>query len=246
MTELTHLLSTIKVQLKLQGKTYKEVALALGISEASVKRILRDGSETPMTLDRLLQISHLLGFSLMELTQEAEMANSKISTLSHAQEAQLVSDIELLLVTVCALNHWTIHDILAVYNISESRCIQKLLKLDTLRLITLLPNNRIRLNVTRDFDWLSNGPIRQYFMEYGMSDFLDDTFQKTDSSFHFCHGMLTDAASEKLEAEIQLFRRRFAELHQESLASPLKKRRGRALLLASREWEHHPFTKMRR
>ena len=61
MSEVTQLFTTIKRQLKLQGKTYRDVAAALGLSEASVKRLLT--SDT-LGVDRLVEISNMLGFTL--------------------------------------------------------------------------------------------------------------------------------------------------------------------------------------
>src|SRR6478609_1608900 len=101
MSEVTQLLTTIKRQLKLQGKTYRDVATALRLSEASVKRLLT--SET-LGVDRLVEIGNLLGFTLAELTQEAALSESRLRTLAPAQEKELVSDTKLLLVAVCALN----------------------------------------------------------------------------------------------------------------------------------------------
>lgn len=246
MTEIRQILSSIKFQLKQQGKTYKDVALALDLSEASIKRLLSTEHGANMSIERLAQLSQFLGFSLMEITQEANASNARIRTLSVAQEKELVSDTKLLLVAVCALNHWKFEEILQVYQLSEAECLSKLLRLDKLRLISLLPNNRIRLNITRDFDWLAHGPIRLYFQETGMTDFLDSRFQQGHESMHFIHGMLTDAALEKFHAELRLLRQKFADLHTDSLASPLKKRRGTAALLAMREWEPASFTALRK
>ena len=58
--------------------------------------------------------------------------------------------------------------------------------------------------------------------------------------------MLTEAAIDKMQAELRRLRITFAELHEESLASPLAKRRGSGLLLAMREWEPAGFTHLRR
>lgn len=243
MSEVSQLFTTIKRQLKLQGKTYRDVAAALGLSEASVKRLLT--SDT-LGLDRLVEISNMLGFTLAELAQEAAVSETRVRTLDAAQERELVSDTRLLLVAVCALNHWTLADMLAVYKLSEAECLQKLLVLDRLHLIALMPGNRIRLNVARDFDWLPDGPIRQYFRTQGLVDFLDSAFGGADQSLAFTHGMLTDSAIATLQTELRRLRARFAELHQESLASPLPKRRGSGLLLALREWEPAAFTALRR
>ena len=109
MSEVNQLLVTIKRQLKLQGKTYRDVASALQLSEASVKRLLT--SDT-LGVDRLVEISNMLGFTLAELAQEAALTETRLRTLSPAQEKELVSDTRLLLVAVCALNHWTLQDML--------------------------------------------------------------------------------------------------------------------------------------
>ena len=246
MTEITQLLQTVKRQLKHQGKTYRDLAIALDLSEASIKRQLRAGSDANISLERLLQISHFLGFSLMELAQEANVSEAKLHTLNQAQEKELISDTKLLLVAVCAINHWTLADIVQAYQISETECLRKLLRLDKIKLINLLPNNRIRLNIARDFDWITDGPIRHYFRSIGMSDFLDAPFKQDEEALSFVHGMLTETANAKLNAELKHLRRKFAELHAESLAAPLKNRRGTALLLAMREWEPAEFAKLRR
>lgn len=246
MTEITQLLSTIKYQLKQQGKTYRDLAQALDLSEASIKRWFRTGSETPITLERTLQISHFLGFSLAELSQEASLAHAKLNTLTSAQEKELVTDSELLLVAVCAINHWSLAEIISVYALPETTCLKKLLQLDRLRLITLLPGNRIRLNITRDFDWLTDGPIRAYFREQGMPDFLNARFHHEGESFSFAHGMLSENAAMKFQTELRQLKRRFAELHAESLSAPLKKRQGMGLLMAMRPWEPAMFSRLRK
>jgi transcriptional regulator with XRE-family HTH domain len=243
MTEVTQLVGTLKRQLKLQGKTYRDVAATLGLSEPSVKRLFSSGQ---FSVDRLVEVCNLLGFTLAELAQQASASESRLRTLTAAQEKELISDPMLLLVAVRALNHWTLHDMLAAYRLSEAECLQRLLRLDRLHVISLLPGNRIRLNVSRDFDWLVDGPIRQYFREQGLVDFLDSRFAHADESLTFSHGMLTEAAIGKVQAELRRLRLTFAELHEESLVSPLAKRRGSALLLAMREWEPAGFTILRR
>jgi DNA-directed RNA polymerase specialized sigma24 family protein len=79
MSEVSQLLSTIKRQLKLQGKTYRDVAAALQLSEASVKRLLT--SDT-LGVDRLVEISNMLGFTLAELAQEAAVTETRVRTLT--------------------------------------------------------------------------------------------------------------------------------------------------------------------
>jgi len=117
--------------------------------------------------------------------------------------------------------------------------------LDRLGLISVLPGNRIRLNVARDFDWIAHGPIKQYFRDQGLHDFLDGSFVENDETMVFSHSMLTESAIAKMQSEIRQLRLKFAELHEESVSAPLAKRRGTGLLVALREWEPNEFTKLR-
>ena len=243
MNEIDQLLATLKRRLKIQGMTYRELAVALGISEPSVKRMFASGR---FSIDRAVEISHLLGFTLAELTHEAAVSESRLHLLTEAQEGELVSDEKLLLVAVCVLNQWEIKDLVGTYRLTEAECIQRLVKLDRLRLIQLLPGNRIRLNVARDFDWRPKGPIRMFFLSQGLGEFLESNFEGEDEVMAFSHAMLTESAVAKMRAELRKLRQKFAELHEESLAAPLTKRCGTGLLLAMREWELVAFTALRR
>ena len=243
MSEADQLISTLKKQLKSQGMTYRDVARALKLSEPSVKRLFASGR---FTVERLVQISNLLGFTLAELSKEALAGQMRLSTLTEKQEREVVSDPRLLVIAVCALNHWTMDEIVEFYKVSVPECIKYLLQLDKLRIIDLLPGNRIRLNVARDFDWLPSGPIRQYFQSSGLNDFLKSDFSRTDETMTFVHGMFTDQALAQIADELRRLRQKFAELHEESLSAPLSKRHGVALLLAMRGWEPSDFARLRR
>jgi transcriptional regulator with XRE-family HTH domain len=243
MSEASQLVATIKKLLKSQGLTYRDLAKALKISEPSIKRMFSSGR---LTIDRLVQISNFLGFTLAELSKEAQAAQPVLHTLTEKQEREVVSDPKLLMVAVCALNHWTMDEIVGLYRLGDAECIKYLLRLDTLRIIDLLPGNRIRLNVSRDFDWLPFGPIRQYFQNKGISEFLQSNFAQDEETMAFVHGMFTDQALAQILDELRRLRKKFAELHEESLSAPLSKRRGIGLLLAMRGWEPADFTALRR
>jgi hypothetical protein len=104
-----------------------------------------------------------------------------------------------------------------------------------LSIIDLLPGNRIRLNVTCDFHWLSNGPIRQYFDRNGLSDFLQSQFTGSNEMFTFVHGMLTEHALASAQEELKKLRVKYAELHDACIAAPMAKRHGAGLLFALRD-----------
>lgn len=243
MTEVEQLLAALKRELRVRRMTYKDVGKALAISEPTVKRLFSTGR---FTLNRLAQLTSVLGLTLAEVMQGVRAGEPALSALTVAQEAELVSDPRLLLVAVCALNNWPVAEIFATYRLSEAECVQRLLRLDRMRLIDLLPGNRVRLNVARNFDWLPHGPIRQFFMEHGQRDFLHAHFDGVGEMHVFAHGMLTRAAADEFHLLLRRLRVQFDELHRESLAQPLAQRHGTGLLLAVREWELGRFSDMRR
>jgi transcriptional regulator with XRE-family HTH domain len=242
-TEIVQLVATIKRQLKAQGLTYKEVGRALKLSEASVKRIF---ASERFTVSRLAQVSQLLGFTLAELLHEATSSLPPLETLTREQESQLISDDKLLLVAVCSLNHWSLADILDVYQITKLEAVKRLRILDRMGIIELLPGDRIRRRAKRDFDWIPDGPIRSYFSKQGLTDFLTGPFDPADESLDFAHGMLTRSAQAELKLELRRLRNKLVTLHEQSVPAALAEKDGIGLLLAIRQWEPIAFRRIRR
>lgn len=243
MTQIVQLISTLKKRLKAAGLTYRDVAQALDLSEPSVKRLLASGR---LTVERLVQLCELLDMTMAELLEDAERSTPRLQMLTREQEAQLVSNEKLLLVAVCALNHWSLDDIVSAYSVTKAECISHLIVLERMGLADLKPGNRIRLLVARDFDWLPDGPIRGFFLKQGLPDFMASRFDGPDETLHFAHGMLTHPAYAQLQVEIHKLRGKLAALHDESLAAPLSEKRGTALLLAMRVWEPQAFRRLKR
>lgn len=241
MSEVQQVVATVKRLLRARGLTYRDVARALDLLEASVKRVF---AGERFTVDRLARVAALLGCTLAELMQEAASGAPVLHALDRSQEARLVADEKLLLVAVCALNHWGLDDIVATYRLTRAEALQRLLGLERLGMLALLPGDRVRLRVARDFDWLPDGPIRQWFQSWGLPDFLAGPFEP--EAMQFVHGMLTPAARAELHRELRRLRQRLAALHDESAVLPRAQRSGTALLLAVREWEPKAFDRLRR
>jgi hypothetical protein len=243
MSETAQILAVIKRELRARGLTYRDVAATLRLSEASVKRLLSRGR---LTLERVSRLARLVDMTLAELAQAAAVSEPRLQRLTIAQEAELVADRRLLLVAVLTLNHWGVEDIVATYRLGKPECIRYLLRLDRLRLIDLLPGDRARPNVARDFDWLPGGPIQRFFRAHLQGDFLSGQFDQPQEVQGLVHGMLSAPAVDDIERQLRRVRERFAELHRESLARPRAERRGVALLFAMRPWEPQAFAALRR
>lgn len=243
MTEIAQIVATIKSQLRAQGRTYRDVAGHLGMSEASIKRLF---SSERLTLERLAQLAAYLGYTVAELTGAAASSVPELDTLTHAQEAELVSDEKLLLVTVLVLNHWTSADIVRQYLLTQVEVVRRLRRLDRMGVIELLPGDRIRRRTRRDFDWLPDGPIRRFFAQRELGDFLRGPFDDAGETLDFSHAMLTPMAQAELKSELRRLRRKLASLHEESVPASLDDKNGVGLSVAMRRWEPLAFRRLRR
>ncbi len=138
MSQVVAVVEALKRALKAKKLTYAQVARELKMSEASVKRMF---SSNHFTLDRFEQVCQIAGLGLTELAREVDSEKNYISHLTLEQEREVVGNAKLFLVAVCALNHMTLEQILATYDIPKSECIQLLLKLDRIKFLELMLNN---------------------------------------------------------------------------------------------------------
>jgi transcriptional regulator with XRE-family HTH domain len=243
MAGKTALLEVLKRALKAHGQTYARVARHLGLSEASVKRMLSTGH---ITLERVERICELMDMDIAELAALLEEQRHRVTHLTREQEEELVGDARLLLVAVCARNHWTLRDITRTYQITEHEGVRLLARLDRLRLIDLLPGNRIKLRVAENFQWLPGGPIERYFERHVQQEFLGGPFGPEDGVRLFLSGMLSRASQQILLRRVRALAEEFATLHRQDTALPVAERRNVGLALATRPWELAAFARLRR
>lgn len=237
------LVDTLKQALKQAGMTYGDVARGLGMSEANIKRMF---STCSLSLDRLESICRLIDFQVTDLVLMMQAAEQRISSLTQAQEQALVDDRRLLLVALCARNHWTFEDITGNYRIEDTECIRLLAQLDKLRLIDLMPGNRIRLLVAEDFRWLPGGPIERFFEREIQAEFLASNFARADEYRQYLGGTITAASAALLKRRLQALAREFAELHRADASLPASERVNIGMVLALRPWESSAFSEIRR
>jgi len=236
------LINTLKKQLKAQGKTYVDVATCLQLSEASVKRLF---AEQNFTLQRLERICDMLELELSELVNHMAQDQQRISQLSEAQEREIAEDLLLLLIAVCVVNGYSFQDILHRYSISELECIQKLAQLDRLKIIELLPGNRIKLRISANFNWLPNGPIQQFFHDKVQQDFFNSRFDKEHEKLLVLNGLLSKQSNREFQKKLQRLAAEFEQLNREDAVLPIEKRFGTTVVLAMREWQYSLFESFR-
>lgn len=236
------LFDALKAHFKARGLTYADVAAALDISEATVKRIF---STRDCSLARLAQLCDLVQVDIAELARSAPRQKRLINELTWKQEEELTVDELLFLVAVCALAQMTVDDMVAAYRIERPECIALLLRLEHLGLLEVHPNDRIRLCVSRTFAWIPNGPIMRR-MAAMAEDYFDHPFAGPGEFMRIISARLSRSASIALVARLEQIAREYAEQHSADATLPLDQRPALSVCLAVRQWEPALFRKMLR
>lgn len=243
MAQTRLIVDTLKKELRKQGVNYKQVAQKLELSEASVKRLFADSS---FTLDRISQVCELLNFEIADLIHEMEKNMELTQQLTLAQETELTSDIKLLLMAYFLMNKLSFEDIIRIYDISESEGIRMLAKLDRMKLIELLPGNRVKLIIAKDFGFIAGGPIQRFYEKVVQQEFFDASFDGNGEFRIYVSGFFSRAANAEIIRKIKQLARDAHQLRQDSDELPLEERFGCSLIMAIRPWEVNVFDKLRR
>jgi predicted transcriptional regulator len=237
------ILDTLKQELRKQAVTYRQVAKALGLSEASVKRMF---SENTFSITRLATVCGLLDLEIADLIHQMEKNIALTNQLTLEQEKELVGDIKLLLMGHFLMHKLAFSDIIRIYDISETEGIQLLARLDRMKLIELQPGNRVKLLISKDFEWIPGGPIQRFHEQNVQSEFFQSSFDGAGECRIFISGFLSRAANDELVRKIKHLEKLANELILESDLLPLNERFGSSLVLAIRPWEVKLFDQLRR
>src|SRR5438552_14347461 len=101
MARTAVLVDTLKRELRARNITYAEVARAIGLSEAGLKRMF---AQKEFTLSRLDKICEHAGIEFSELARMIAPNDAVISQLTYEQEKEFVENHKLMLVALCTLN----------------------------------------------------------------------------------------------------------------------------------------------
>lgn len=243
MSQTVLLLEVLKRALRERGLTYARIAKGLGISESSVKRTFSKGSMSLVRLEELCELAELEITDLIELTHIAE---ARAEELTEQVEQTLVSDSKLLLVAVLAINHWSASAMLATYTFTEAELVRLLTRLGGLGIITLLPGNRIKIRLARNFAWRKAGPIQRFFEERVQEEFFHSAFLGRGEVRVMVQGSLSDKSNELLQQRIRKIVEEFDALVEDDRSLDRGTRQGTTLVMAMRPWEFSQFAALRR
>jgi len=243
MSQASVLVDALKSALRRRSLTYADVGRGLGLSESSVKRML---AQKRLSLERLDQICGLMDLEIADLVELAHQAENRITELTEEQERELVSDSKVLLVAVLVFNYWTAARILQTYRLTEAELVKTLTRLDKMRIIDLMPGNRIKLRLARNFRWRKGGPLQRYFEERLQQEFFESPFQGADELRIFVNGKLSRRSIALLQGHMRKIADEFDSLVAEDRHLDHEIQTGTSMVMAIRPWETNLFAALRR
>lgn len=243
MASSTRLIATLKRELKHRGITYRDLALALELSESTVKHMFSAGN---FSLRRLDEICDVLKLDFAELVAIGEEQTARIEQLTLEQEREIVADSRLLVVAYCLVNYWRFEDILNRYTISETEGVRYLRKLDRMGIIELLPGDRVRLRIANSFQWRPDGPIDRFFTSRVQSEFFRHDFTSDGALRIAKNGQLSKRAQAALQDKLRSIGQLFDDAVWEERKLPADKRHGVTMVLAIRDWVFEAFRELER
>jgi DNA-binding Xre family transcriptional regulator len=209
MNDVHGIVEALKKVVRMRGLTYAELARRVRLSEASVKRLF---SQRTFTLARLAQFCDALEIDFGELARLARGREGDASEMTIAQETALAADARMLSVFYLVVNGWTFDEIVARYQITPVQCVGCLAKLDRLKLIDLMPGNRVRVKLPRGTRLRADGPVRRRHGKRAVEDFLAPQFDRAGGYFTFEFRDLSRASFEILRRKLERLAIEFGEL----------------------------------
>ena len=242
MPQPSPIVQELKRVLKERELTYAEVARGLGLSVASVKRLFSTGA---FSLQRIEEICQLAKLELAELAERARNRATSTTKLSLAQEKEVVADPKLFLVTWLVLNRTPFEHIVREYDLPERDVVRYLIRLDRLRIIDLLPGNRVKLLVDRHFTWRADGPVQAYLFEKLLREFFAARFENPADEFYFHGGTVSEGAFAQLKRAVRHAAAECVEIIERDRGVPAR-RSGAAFVVALRPWDYSGFSRFLR
>lgn len=233
----------LKKCLRARGMTYAELARALRLSEASVKRMFSRGT---FTLSRIEDILRVLELELVDVARMARGPEDQAAELSLEQEELLATDERLLSVFWLLLNGWSFHEIVEDFEITRTELTLALAKFDRARLIDWDAGERVRLRIARDFVWRAGGPVKKAYGLRVTADFLRSRFSGPLELLRFETRDLSAASAAMLRRRLGRLAAEFNELAEVDSTLPARRREGVGLLLACRPWTFSAMLALRR
>lgn len=236
MSQTSDLLSALKKCLRAKGLGYRDVARALQLSEASVKRIF---SEQTFSLTRLEDVCRFLDMTVYDLARFAQQsANDQVTILTVEQEQALADDPLVLTYFYLMLTGRTAEAIAEEFGLDDRQQTTMLVRLSRLKLVELYPNNNGRLLTGLRIRWRHDGPVRKMYAMQVQQTFLNSTFKGDDELYRFEMGELSDASAKMIAKKIDGLIKELDDFVELDISVPKPVKRAFGLMIGFRPWNY--------
>ena len=237
------LIDTLKRELRARRITYTDIARELQLSESSIKRLFSEGD---MSLSRLERICSLVDLDISQLATRATERRRHIHSLTQEQEQMLVGDEKLLLLAVHLINGWSYGLVVKTYDIDKHEGQRMLVLLDRMQVIELLPENRVRILLAPDFQWLPDGPIQRFFEHEVQNRFFSSSFTARGELRLVMNGWMSMHSIHAFHESMRRLAKEFDLQIKSDRHVPVEERRGTTMVVAIRPWTPEMFEKYTR
>lgn len=233
--ESARIVSNLKAVLKARGISYAQLARRIGLSEASVKRVLSQGT---LSLRRLEQICAAIGSSVAELVQllQPAVAGERPEMLTLAQEKALAADPGLFACYHLVANGRTDSEIAAELRIPAASVQRQMATLRELELVTHSAGKRARSRTAVAVRWRPDGPVSRMYEREVRAEFLQSLFGAEREAMQFRTAELTPASCQILQRKLERLAAEFRDLAELDAGLPGAQKRNVGFLLAMRPW----------
>ncbi|MBK9295096.1 MAG: helix-turn-helix transcriptional regulator [Oligoflexia bacterium] len=208
LAEFKLIMQTLKKIIKERKLSYRDLAVKLGISESGVKKIF---TGQDCSYGRLVQITRVLGFRMIDLLEKIEGTEMKGFTFSKEQQEFFLKNMDVFSFFVkLVVERESLTEIKKEFQLSDKATFNLLKKLDQLNLIQLHPGDRVKLPplyYVRDF---GPGPLlSKVYRQWGeaiVRDLADPQFQSSGQFIIRCFKMRDETYQELLTRLLDLER----------------------------------------
>jgi len=189
------LLATLKQQFKLRGLHYRDIALRLSVSEATVKRYLRGQGVSLVVLQDLIEIANLDFASLVLLAEEQSV---KTTILTERQQSALKENRVLAAIFYFLSNGWTPSLIAMEFDFGEE-VERALVHLEGLRLIRRLSSNRVKVLAKHKLGEKFTGAVAELALESARGFLANIDLRSADCEWFLDTARLSRASVARLK-----------------------------------------------
>ncbi len=239
--ESARIVANLKAALRARGITYAKLAGGIGLSEASVKRILSRGS---LSLRRLEQICQAIGTSVPEIVHLPRSAgDEREEMLTLRQEKALAADPRVFACYHLLANGRSAREIESDLQASP-RAVQRWMAiLKDLNLIAPASGTRARVRAGAAPRWRADGPVHRMYEREIRGEFLQSLFGAQREALHFRSAELSEASCRILQRKLDRLVAEFRDLADLDSTLPSAEKRNVGLLLAMRPWVSSRFVR---